>query len=88
MAVITKFPAGARSALVLLRLRGVTRHAIGPSDVENPTQNDQYQGVQLEKSSAETAESAPIHALTVIANPALACLQVSTMAYAGWACTW
>ena len=87
-AVIAKYPAGARSTLVLLRLRGVTRYAIGPSDVKNPTQNDQYQGVQLEKASAGTAESVSIHALTVIANPALACLQVSTMAYAGWTRCW
>ena len=86
--MITKFPAGARSAHELLRLRGILSLAIGPSDVKSPTQNDQYQGVQLEKSSAETAESAPIHALTVIANPALACLQVSTMAYAGWGRCW
>jgi len=41
-AVITKYPAGARSALVLLRLRGILRLAIGPSGAKRPTQNEQY----------------------------------------------
>ena len=41
-AVITKYPAGARSALVLLRLRGISSLAIGPSGAKRPTQNEQY----------------------------------------------
>jgi hypothetical protein len=41
-AVITKYPAGARSALVLLRLRGILSLAIGPSGAKRPTQNEQY----------------------------------------------
>ena len=47
-AVITKYPAGARcccacaAALVLLRLRGISSLAIGPSGAKRPTQNEQY----------------------------------------------
>ena len=34
--------AGARSALVLLRLRGILSLAMGPSGAKRPTQNEQY----------------------------------------------
>ena len=39
---ITNTVRGARSALVLLRLRGILSLAIGPSGAKRPTQNEQY----------------------------------------------
>ena len=79
--LIAKIAQGARLALV--RSRGILSLATGLSNFKNPTQNDHDQGVQLEKASTGTAQSAPIHAFTVITNPALACLQVPAMTYAG-----
>ena len=81
--VIARSPADAYLALVLLRLRGTSSHAIGLPNVKNPTPIEQDQGVQLQKASANPGQQALIRALTVIANPALACLQVSPMAYVG-----
>ena len=81
--VIARSPADAYLALVLLRLRGTSSHAIGLPNVKNPTPIEQDQGVQLQKASANPGQQALIRALAVIASPALACLQVSTMAYTG-----
>ena len=81
--VIARSPADAYLALVLLRLRGTSSHAIGLPNVKNPTPIEQDQGVQLQKASANPGQQALICALAVIASPALACLQVSTMAYTG-----
>ena len=81
--VIDRSPADAYLALVLLRLRGSSSHAIGLPNVKNPTPIEQDQGVQLQKASAIPGQQALIQALAVIASPALACLQVSTMACTG-----
>ena len=80
---ITNLVRGACSALVLLCLRGISSHAIGLSDVKDPTQIEQDQGVQLKKGPLSPSKPTPIATIMIITNPALASLQVSAAAHAG-----
>ena len=79
---------GACSALVLLCLRGITSHSIGSSDAKDPSQIEQGRGVQLKKGPLSPSKHMPLATIMIITSPALACLQVPTTAYAGWARCW